>query len=72
MEAPRLMERATQVFGKTREFAEERATQVKAFVRTKPFLTTLLGLGAGFMLGMLLVPKVPKVQLEIRTNGKAM
>jgi ElaB/YqjD/DUF883 family membrane-anchored ribosome-binding protein len=72
MEAPKLMERATQAFGKTREYAEEHAAQVKAFVRTKPFLTTFLGLGAGFMLGMLLAPKVPKVQLEIRTNGKAL
>jgi len=72
MEAPKLMERATQAFGKTREFAEERAAELKAFVRTKPFLTTLLGLGAGLMLGMLLAPKVPKVQLEIRTNGKPM
>lgn len=71
MEAPKLMERATQAFGKTREFAEERAAEVKAFVRTRPILTTFLGLGAGLMLGMLLAPKVPKVQLEIRTNGKA-
>lgn len=70
MEAPKLMERATQVFGKTKEYAKERAAQMKTFAHEKPFLTTLLGLGAGFMLGMLLVPKVPKVQLEIRTNGK--
>ena len=71
MEAPKLMERATQVFGHTREFAKERAELMKTFVHDKPFLTTLLGLGAGFVLGMLLTPRVPKVQLEIRTNGKA-
>lgn len=71
MEAPKLMERATQAFGMTREFAEEHAAQVKAFVRTRPILTAFLGLGTGLMLGMLLAPKVPKVQLEIRTNGKA-
>ena len=71
MEAPKPMERATQVFGHTREFAKERAELMKTFVHDKPFLTTLLGLGAGFVLGMLLTPRVPKVQLEIRTNGKA-
>lgn len=71
MEAPKLMERATQVFGKTREFAKERAAKMTTFAHEKPFLTTLLGLGAGLMLGMLLTPKVPKIQLEIRTNGKA-
>jgi len=71
MKAPKLMERATQVFDHTREVANERAEQVKDFVQNRPFLTTLLGVGAGFMLGMLLSPKVPKVQLEIRTHGKA-
>ena len=70
MEAPKLMERATQVFGHTREYAKGRAEEVKTFVHDKPFLTTLLGLGAGFMLGMLLTPRVPKVQVEIRSNGR--
>jgi len=70
MQGPKLMERATQVFDHTREFAKERAGQMKTFVHDKPFLTTLLGLGAGFVLGMLLTPRIPKV-LVIRTNGKA-
>lgn len=72
MEAPKFMERATEVFGKTREYAKERAAQMTTFAHEKPFLATLLGLGAGLMLGMMLTPKVPKVQLEIRTNGKAL
>ncbi len=70
MEAPRLMERATQAWGHTRDVAKERAEQMKAFVRNKPFLTTLLGVGAGLVLGMLLTPKVPKVQVVVRTHGK--
>ena len=69
MKAPTLMEQATQAFDRTREYAQERAEQVKAFVQHKPFLTTCLGLGAGFVLGMLLIPKVPKVFVEIRTKG---
>jgi ElaB/YqjD/DUF883 family membrane-anchored ribosome-binding protein len=71
MRAPTMLEQATQVFGHTREYANERAEQVKSFVHEKPFLTTFLGLGAGFVLGMLLFPKVPKVMVEIRTKGKA-
>ena len=78
MEAPKLMERANRLFGKTRGFAHKRAAQfkqraahLKAAVHEKPFTFALLGLGAGFLLGMLLMPRVPKVQLEIRTNGKA-
>jgi hypothetical protein len=69
MERPKLMERANQVFGKTREFATERATQMNAFAHEKPFVVTLLGLGAGVLLGMMLAPKA--IQVEIRTNGKA-
>ena len=32
MQAPKLMDRATQVFDDTREFAKERAEQMKTFV----------------------------------------
>ena len=71
MKAPTLMEQATEVFEHTREFANDRAEQVKSFVHDKPFLSTILGLGAGFVLGMLLIPKVPKVMVEIGTKGKA-
>jgi ElaB/YqjD/DUF883 family membrane-anchored ribosome-binding protein len=71
MVAPKMMDRATQLFGHTREFAKERANLVRTFVHDKPYLTTFLGLGAGLMLGMLLTPRVPKVQVEIRSNGKA-
>jgi ElaB/YqjD/DUF883 family membrane-anchored ribosome-binding protein len=71
MEAPKLMERATQVFGRSREYAKGQVAQVRTFAHEKPFLTAFLGLGAGFMLGMLLTSSSPKVQLEIRTNGKA-
>lgn len=70
MQAPKLMERATQAWDHTRDAAKERAEQVKTFVRTKPFLATLLGAGAGLVLGMLLTPKVPKVQVVVRTHGK--
>ena len=71
MKAPTLMAQATQLFGQTREYAQERAEQVKSFVEHKPFLATCLGMSAGFVLGMLLLPRPPKVLVEIRTKGKA-
>ncbi len=70
MEAPKIMERATQVFGKTREYAKERAAQMKTFAHERPFLATLLGLGAGLVLGMMLTPRGPRVQIAIRADGK--
>lgn len=70
MEGPKLLERATEVFGKTREFANDRAAHLKAFAHEKPLVVTLLGIGAGVVLGMLLAPRNAKVLVAIRTNGK--
>ncbi len=56
MKTPTMMEQATQAFDHTREYANDRVEQAKTFVHEKPFLTALLGLGAGFMIGLLLRP----------------
>jgi ElaB/YqjD/DUF883 family membrane-anchored ribosome-binding protein len=63
MEGSTFRDRATQVLGHTREFARERAEQVRTFTHEKPFLATILGLGAGFVLGMLMSPRGVKVHL---------
>jgi ElaB/YqjD/DUF883 family membrane-anchored ribosome-binding protein len=65
------MEKASEFLANTREFTKEHASQAKSFIHEKPLLSTLLGLGAGLMVGLLFSRRVPKIELVVRSRGKA-
>jgi ElaB/YqjD/DUF883 family membrane-anchored ribosome-binding protein len=62
---------AAEFLENSREFTREHALQAKGFIREKPVLSVLLGLGAGLMVGLLFSRRVPKIELVVRSKGKA-
>ena len=64
-------EKASEFFENSREFTKEHASQAKSFIREKPLVSVLLGLGAGLMVGLLFSRRVPKIELVVRSKGKA-
>jgi len=64
-------ERASEFLENSREFTKEHASQAKSYIREKPVLSVLLGLGAGLMVGLLFSRRVPRIELVVRSKGKA-
>ena len=68
---PTMREKAKEFLENYRGFAEEQATQAKTFIQEKPILSALLGIGAGLMVGLMFSRRVPKIELVVRSKGKA-
>ena len=49
----RAAEKAQEVFSASRKMARKASTQAKTFIHEKPVLSTLLGVGAGFLLAFI-------------------
>ena len=64
-------EMASEFLENSREFTKDRASQAKGFIREKPILSALMGLGAGLMVGLLFSRRVPRIELVVRSKGKA-
>jgi hypothetical protein len=48
---------ARDLYGESREVARNGATRTKSFIHNRPVLSTLLGLGLGFLIGHWLRPR---------------
>ena len=46
-------EKAQDLYAASRKMARESSAQAKSFIHAKPVLSTLLGVGAGFLLALL-------------------
>ncbi len=66
-----MKDRASEFLENTREFTKEHASQANSFIHEKPVLSVLLGMGAGLLCGLLFSRRVPKIELVVRTKGKA-
>jgi ElaB/YqjD/DUF883 family membrane-anchored ribosome-binding protein len=62
---------AAEFLENSREFTREHASQAKSYIREKPVLSILLGAGAGLLVGLLFSRRVPKIELVVRSKGKA-
>ena len=62
---------AVEFLENSREFTREHAAQAKSFMKEKPLLSVLMGLGAGLMVGLLFGRRVPKIELVVRSKEKA-
>ena len=51
------LHKAKDLYDDSREVARNGAAQTKSFIQQRPILSTLLGLGAGLLLGHLFRPK---------------
>lgn len=48
-----MADRAREMFDDTRDLARERAAEANSFIHDQPVAATLLGVGAGFAIGMI-------------------
>lgn len=49
-----LLEKAQDLYSNSRDMAKDGATKANSFVHHRPVLSTLLGAGAGFLVGWLI------------------
>jgi len=49
-----LLEKAQDLYSNSRDMAKDSATKANSFVHDRPVLSTLIGAGAGFLVGWLL------------------
>lgn len=49
-----ILEKAQDFYSNSREMARDGADRAKTFIHESPVLSTFLGVGAGFLIGMLL------------------
>lgn len=47
-----IMEKAQDLYSNSRELARDGAARAKTFIHESPLLSTLLGVGAGFVVGL--------------------
>lgn len=52
--ASQVLERAQDLYSNSRELARDGASKANSFVHDRPVLSTLIGAGAGFLVGWLL------------------
>ena len=51
---PQILEKAQDLYSNSREMARDGADRAKTFIHESPVLSTLLGVGAGFFIGLLM------------------